>query len=315
VPQTPRVVLAYSGVSSAKAIPQLAAAHRADVVTLTVDLGQGRVLEAVRDRALDRGALRAHVMDARDEFAREFLIRAIRADVPDLPDVRIAVALARPLVAKKLSEIADIEDAAAIAYAACGRGKTFQALEAPLASLASGRRIVAADVPDDRQAQPLVVKTPEECPANAAYVDVSFERGIPTAINGVAMPVLDLIESLGTIAAAHGLGASRPRDLRDAPAIGVLRAAHLELRRAAAPPEVDALLHDVAKDYVAVLQSGGWFTLRRETLDIETTAANQPLNGDVRLKLLQGAITCERVHPRPPGEPPRGAIAGRYRLL
>src|SRR5436190_1899984 len=66
-----RIVLAYSGgLDTSAAIPWLADTYAAEVITVTVDLGQGRELEEVRDRALATGALRAHVLDERDAFAR-----------------------------------------------------------------------------------------------------------------------------------------------------------------------------------------------------------------------------------------------------
>ena len=67
-----RIVLAYSGgLATSAAIPWLADTYAAEVITVTVDLGQGRELEEVRDRALATGALRAHVFDERDAFARD----------------------------------------------------------------------------------------------------------------------------------------------------------------------------------------------------------------------------------------------------
>ena len=73
-----RIVLAYAGgLQTSVAIPWLAEAYGAEVVTLTLDLGQGRDLEEIRDRALATGAVRAHVLDAREEFARDFALHEI----------------------------------------------------------------------------------------------------------------------------------------------------------------------------------------------------------------------------------------------
>src|SRR5262252_3654588 len=74
-----RVVLAYSGgLNSSVAVPWLAESEHADVVTITLDLGQHGDLEEVRDRALASGAVRAHVLDVGEEFARDHVTRALK---------------------------------------------------------------------------------------------------------------------------------------------------------------------------------------------------------------------------------------------
>jgi argininosuccinate synthase len=107
-----RIVLACSGgLETSIAIPWLADRHGAEIIAVTVDLGQGKdVLEEIRDRALATGALRAHVVDARDAFARDYIVRALKAGI--LGELSpVAAALAHPLIAQKLVEIANIEQA------------------------------------------------------------------------------------------------------------------------------------------------------------------------------------------------------------
>jgi argininosuccinate synthase len=117
-----RVVLAYSGgVDTSVAIPWLIEQHQAEVVTVTLDLGQGIELEEVRDRALASGAVRAHVIDARDLFARDFIQPALQARAIYEDRYPLATALGRPLVARQLVLIAGIEAATAVAHGA-GRG-------------------------------------------------------------------------------------------------------------------------------------------------------------------------------------------------
>ena len=114
-----RIVLAYSGgLESTAGITWLTDELRTEVVTLTLDLGQGESLDGIRDRALAAGAIRAHVIDARDEFASAFLLRALAAGaVRDGVDP-MPVALSRPIVAKHLVAIARIESATAVAHGA-----------------------------------------------------------------------------------------------------------------------------------------------------------------------------------------------------
>ena len=116
-----RIVLAFSrGLESAVAIPWLADRYGAEVVAVTIDLGQGRELEEVRDRALAAGAVRAHVLDARDEFARGYIVRGLKAGATAADGVPLGTALGVPLIARLVVQIAGIEHATAIAHAANG---------------------------------------------------------------------------------------------------------------------------------------------------------------------------------------------------
>lgn len=201
----PRRLVAYSGSADSTAVLRsLVAEGRGEIITLTVDLGQAPELAQIRDAALAAGAVRAHVVDARDELARAHLLPALAAGVPSggwLPLVR---SLGRPLVAAKLQEVAGIEDAPA----ACGAES--HDVDASIA----GRVVVGG-------AHTLTTAA-AAAPEAAADVALTFDRGVPVAINDVTMPLTELIESLTTIAGRHGVG--RVEGV-EAPAAVVLHAA------------------------------------------------------------------------------------------
>src|SRR5882757_8869902 len=112
-----RIALAYGGgFESSAGVSWLKERHGADVIAVTVDLGQGRELEAVRDRALAAGALRAHVIDGREAFASQYVLRAIRADAVQDDGHPMPRALGRPLLAQTLVDIARLERADAVAH-------------------------------------------------------------------------------------------------------------------------------------------------------------------------------------------------------
>jgi argininosuccinate synthase len=161
-----RIVIACSGsATSLAAIPRLAAAFDADVVTVTLDIGQMRELEGVRHAALAAGAVRAHVVDAREEFARD-CIAAMRGEDPPP---------ATELIARKLDEVARIENATAMMDDAAG--------------------------PDlDPSLWDRVPNKPEL--NEPARLEIEFEGGVPVAVNGVPMTLTELIESVATIAKA-----------------------------------------------------------------------------------------------------------------
>ena len=160
-----RIVIACSGSpGSLAAIPRLASEFDAEVVTVTLDIGQARELEGVRQAALAAGAVRAHVLDAREEFARHCIVELRQEQT----------ATVRPLIARKLDEVARIEGATAI----------------------------APGEEDDIEAT-LWERSPGKPELNEpARLEIAFERGLPVSVNGVPMSLTELIESVATIADA-----------------------------------------------------------------------------------------------------------------
>ena len=311
-----------------------------------MDLGQGKELEQVRDRALATGAARAHVLDLREEFARDYILPALKADAIYEDRYPMATSLGRPLIAQKLVEIAEIEQATAVAHGCTGKGNdqvrldvTTRALNPKLKVIAPARvwgmtrpeeieyarkrgvpvpatvespystdanlwgRSIECGVLEDPWQEPpeeifTLTKSPAECPDQPAYVEVAFERGVPTAINGVAMPLLDLIASLGTIAGAHGVGrvdmvenrlvGIKSREIYEAPAAVVLHAAHKELQKLVTTRDLDRLARLISLHYADLVYNGLWFTPTRAALDAFVENVQERVTGTVRLKLFKG---------------------------
>ena len=202
-----RIVLAYSGsAESTSAIRTLVEQHRAEVVTLSVDVGQGDELQQVRDRALAAGAARAHVIDAREEFARAYALPALMAGVPEGGWRALIRSLSVPLVEAKLHDIATIE-------------KATIASDAPphLVEASLLGRVVTGE-------KYLLTKPVVQASDAAAFVDITFADAVPVAINDVPMRLTELVEILALIAGEHGVG--RIEDV-EAPAAVVLQTALL----------------------------------------------------------------------------------------
>lgn len=278
-----RIVLAYSGgPSAAGAIRWLATTRAAEVVTLTLDLGQGKVLEAVRDRALALGAVRAHVLEAHDLFVRDYLLRALKAGALADGDRSLVPLLTRPLIAQKLVEVAGIEQAGAVAHVCAADDRR---IGVAVRALAPDLEIVAVPRGNGAEA-PAVRSVPT--PAEPAQVDLAFERGAPVGLNGIPMPLLDLLGSLEIITRAHGVGAA-----------SVLNAAHADLQQVVAPDRGD----DLRSRYVALIDSGDWFAPARASLDADVGRLQDKVNGRVRLQLESGRC---RIVDRTPAKPHRG---------
>ena len=125
-----RIVLAYSGgLDTSAAIAWLAEQYSAEVIAVTLDLGQGRELTDVRERALTVGAARAHVLDVRDEFAHDYILPALQAGALYEDRYPLATALSRPLIARKLVDVARMEGASVIAHGCNGKANDELRLE------------------------------------------------------------------------------------------------------------------------------------------------------------------------------------------
>ncbi|WP_025617769.1 argininosuccinate synthase [Salinispora cortesiana] len=142
---TERVVLAYSGgLDTSVAIPYLAEQTGAEVIAVAVDVGQGgEDLEAIRQRALDCGAVESELVDARDEFAAEYCLPAVRANSLYMDRYPLVSALSRPLIVKHLVAAARKHGGTIVSHGCTGKGNDQVRFEVGLGALAPDLRIVA----------------------------------------------------------------------------------------------------------------------------------------------------------------------------
>jgi argininosuccinate synthase len=352
-----RIVLAYSGgLDTSVAIPWLAERYEAEIIAVTLDLGQEKALAAVRQRALDTGAVRAHVLDVREELARDYILPALKADAIYEDRYPLATALGRPLIARRLVEIAEMEQATAIAHGCTGKGNdqvrldvSVRALNPSLEVIAPARiwqmtrpdeiayarargitvpatiespystdsnlwgRSIECGVLEDPWIEPpeeiyALTKSPRACPDDPAHVEIEFACGVPVRLNGVEMPLVELIESLTLIAGTHGVGridmvenrlvGIKSREIYEAPAAHVLHLAHRELQKLVTPRDLERVARDLSVRYADLVYNGLWFTPLREALDAFFERVQARVTGTVRLALFKGA--CHIVGRRSP---------------
>ncbi|MEV4109411.1 argininosuccinate synthase [Nonomuraea sp. NPDC049695] len=140
-----RVVLAYSGgLDTSVAIPYLAEKMDAEVICVAVDLGQGgEDMEAIQKRAMDCGAAESIVVDAKEEFAADFCVPALRANALYMDRYPLVSSLSRPLIVKHLVSAAKRFGGTVVSHGCTGKGNDQVRFEAGLAALAPGLRVVA----------------------------------------------------------------------------------------------------------------------------------------------------------------------------
>ncbi len=342
-----RIVLAYSGgLDTSVAIPWLSETHQAEVVAVTLDMGQGKELDDVRERAMAIGAIRCHVFDAKAEFADRYILPSLQAGALYEGQYPLATALARPLIAKRLVEAAEMEGATAIAHGCTGKGNDQVRIDVSVRALNRRIEVIgpARERAMSRPAQiayarergipvPATVENPYstdlnlwgksiECgvledpwteppediftltksvvrsPDTPAYVELDFECGVPTAVNGVSMGLVELIGSLETIAGTHGVGridmvenrlvGIKSREIYEAPAAVVLHAAHRELETLVIPRDLERLKNGLSTAYADLVYNGLWFTPTRTALDALVSDVQRRVTGRVRVKLFKG---------------------------
>lgn len=352
-----RIVLAYSGgLDTSVAIAWLAERYSAQVIAVTLDLGQGRELSDVRERALAVGAVRAHVLDVREEFAGGYILPALQAGALYEDRYPLATALSRPLIARKLVDVARMEGTTIVAHGCNGKANDelrlelgVRALDPSMTVLAParmwgmsreelmayakarhmsvpstdesqytvdtnlwGRSIERGVLEDPWQESPeeiyALTRAPKDCPDEPAYVEIEFEQGVPLRANGVEMPFIELIESLETIAGAHGVGridmvenaaaGGKSREIYEAPAAVLLHTAHSELEKLVVPRDLERLGHDLGRVYADLVYNGRWFSPTRDAIDAFMRTIQPWVTGSVRLKLFKG--DCRVVGRRSP---------------
>ncbi len=139
-----KVVLAYSGgLDTSVAIKWLKEKYNLDIIAVTIDVGNERDFTTIRQKALDVGAVKAVVLDAKEAFVKHFVFPALQADASYEGQYPLATALARPLMAKLLVDIALKERASAVAHGCTGKGNDQVRFEVSINALAPGLEILA----------------------------------------------------------------------------------------------------------------------------------------------------------------------------
>jgi argininosuccinate synthase len=150
----PKIVLAYSGgLDTSVAIKWLQDKYNYDVVALTADVGEGKDLEFIKNKALQVGAVSCHVIDAKEIFAKDYILPALKANALYENTYPLVSALSRPLIAKLLVDVAHKENAIAVAHGCTGKGNDQVRFDVGINTLDPTLKIVAPvrEAPQSRE--------------------------------------------------------------------------------------------------------------------------------------------------------------------
>jgi len=343
-----KIVLAYSGgLDTSVMLHWLKEQYGCEVVCYCADVGQGQELEGLEAKALATGASKLYVEDLRDEFVREYVWTAVKANAVYEGVYLLGTSLARPVIAKRQIEIARREGADAVAHGATGKGNDQVRFELTYYALEPGIRVIApwrewefkgrsdliayakqhkipvsathekpystdanlmhisyeGGILEDPWAAPpedifQLTKSPESAKATARYLEISFLKGEPVALNGEELSPVSLLEMLNTIGGEHGIGrvdlvenrfvGMKSRGVYETPGVTILQAAHRALESITLDREVMHLRDSLSVKFAESIYYGFWFAPEFELLRkmVEETQTN--VTGDVRLKLYRG---------------------------
>jgi argininosuccinate synthase len=344
---TERIVLAYSGgLDTSVAIGWIAEETGAEVVAVAVDVGQGgEDLETIRKRALECGAVEAIVTDARDEFAEQYCLPALRANALYMDRYPLVSALSRPLIAKHLVEAAKYHGAGTVAHGCTGKGNDQVRFEVGIGALAPDLRVVApvrdyawtrekAIVWAEERNLPIEVskKSPFSVDQNVwgravetgfledlwnaptkdvySYTQdptawqapdelvITFDRGVPVAVDGETVTMLQAIQELNRRAGAHGVGrldlvedrlvGIKSREVYEAPGAIALITAHQELENVTVERDLARFKRQVEQRWGELVYDGLWFSPLKAALDTFIAETQQHVSGEIRLSLHGG---------------------------
>ena len=345
-----RVLLLYSGgLDTSVMLKWIQERYEAEVVALTVNLGQpGEDYDVVKGKALQLGALDCHVVDAREEFARDYVAPAIKANAVYGLGYPLFTALGRPLIAKLAVQYARETGCDTVAHGCTGKGNDQVRIEATVTTLAPELKIIAPvrgwqmgrdeevayarehgipvkggtevapysiddnlwgrssegrwiedldHAPEDDVFQ--LVTRPEEAPDEAEEVVLEFERGLPVALDGERLGLVELIERVGAIGARHGVGivdhiedrivGLKVRDIYEVPAAAIVLPAHAELERLVGTIHQNQFKGELDRKWAYLVYAGLWWEPLRSDLDAYMEAVNAQVTGTIGMKLFKGA--------------------------
>ena len=347
-----KIVLAYSGgLDTSIIIPWLKENYEGcEVIAVSGNVGQVGELDGLEEKALKTGASKLYVEDLNKEFVEDVIIPCVQMGAKYENTYLLGTSMARPIIAKRLVEIAKAEGADAIAHGCTGKGNDQVRFELAVKAFAPDMPIIAPwriwDIKgreeeiDYAEAHNIPLKisretnyskdknmwhlshegleledpanepkyagnmemgvTPEEAPEQAEYVSITFEKGVPVAVNGEKMSAVDLVWKLNELGGKHGVGiidivenrlvGMKCRGVYETPGGTILYHAHEMLEQLCLDKYTQHYKQRMALEFADLVYNGQWFSPLREAMSAFCTKTQETVTGTVKLKLYKGNI-------------------------
>ncbi|MDS0528220.1 argininosuccinate synthase [Clostridium sp. SHJSY1] len=346
-----KIVLAYSGgLDTSVIIPWLKENYGCEVIAVVGNVGQKSELEGLEEKALKTGASKIYIEDLTEEFVNDYIFPTIQAGAIYEGKYLLGTSFARPLIGKRMVEIAKKEGADAICHGCTGKGNDQVRFELAIKAFAPEMPIIAPwriwDIKsrEEEIAYALEKKVPikisyetnyskdmnlwhlshegldledpnnepnyekilelstnlENAPDKATYITLSFEKGIPVALNGVKMNGVKLLEELNKLGGENAIGITdmvenrlvgmKSRGVYETPGGTILYKAHKDLEELCLDKETAHYKEQIALKFADIVYNGLWFTPLREALYSFVLKTQETVTGEVKLKLYKGNV-------------------------
>ncbi|MCP8617324.1 argininosuccinate synthase [Salirhabdus salicampi] len=345
-----KVVLAYSGgLDTSVAVKWIQEKYGYDVIALGLNVGEGKDLESIKEKALNVGAIKAIMIDAKELLAEEYIKPALKSNALYEGKYPLSSALSRPLISKLLVEVAEQEGAVAVAHGCTGKGNDQVRFEVSIKALNPNLEVLApvrewgmtrdeelayakeknipvpvnVDNPFSidaniwgRACEAGVLENPweeapeaafdwtnpiEETPDTPEYVEIEYVEGVPVALNGQQMTLVDIIEELNEVGGKHGVGridhienrlvGIKSREVYENPGALILINAHKELEFLTLPREVSQFKPQIDQQMAKIIYEGLWYSPLKNALDAFVDETQKVVTGTVKVKLFKGNHT------------------------
>ncbi len=351
MPKYNKVVLAYSGgLDTSIIIPWLKENYGCEVIAVSGNVGQADELEGLEEKAIKTGASKIYIEDLQDEFVENYIFPTLKAGAVYENKYLLGTSFARPVIAKRMVEIAKAEGADAICHGCTGKGNDQVRFELAIKAFAPNMPIIAPwriwDIKSreeeieyaERHQIPLKINretnyskdknlwhlshegldledpsnepkyreilemgvSPEEAPDKPVYITLSFEKGIPVALNGEKMKGADMIKALNQIGGANGIGLTdlvenrlvgmKSRGVYETPGGTILYHAHEVLESICLDKATQHYKQQVSLKFADLVYDGQWYTPLREALSAFVDQTQETVTGEVKLKLYKGNL-------------------------
>lgn len=346
-----KVVLAYSGgLDTSIIIPWLKENYGCEVIAVAANVGQADELDGLEEKAIKTGASKIYIEDLQDEFVEDFIFPTVKAGAVYENLYLLGTSFARPVIAKRLVEIAKAEGADAICHGCTGKGNDQVRFELTIKAFAPTMPIIAPwriwdiksrdeeidyaeahNVPlkinretnyskdknlwhlshegldlEDPANEPKYDEilemgvSPEKAPDEPTYLTLSFEKGIPVALNGEKMKGAELVKALNALGGANGIGLAdivenrlvgmKSRGVYETPGGTILYHAHAVLETLCLDKATQHYKQQIALKFADLVYDGQWYTPLREALSAFVDKTQETVTGEVKLKLYKGNI-------------------------
>ncbi len=353
-----KIVLAYSGgLDTSVMIPWLKENYdNCEVIAVAGDVGQGEnELKGLKEKALNTGASKVYILDLKEELVNNYIAEAIKAGAKYEENYLLGTPFSRPLIAKKLAEIANKENADAICHGCTGKGNDQVRFELGIKAVNPDIDVLVpwrywelnsrekeidyaekhkiplkikreTNYSKDRNVWHLshegldledpknmpdyekileMGKTPMKAKDKEEKISLYFEKGLPVALNGEKMSLLDIIEKLNKIGGENGIGiidivenrlvGMKSRGVYETPGGTIIYKAHEILESICLDKDTMHFKSHISSIFGELLYDAKWDTLLRESLSCFVNKTQELVTGEVKLILYKGNIIKQSV--------------------